>query len=460
MMMVPQGSPDSSWVAAEKNIRNMEQQLKAGADFSTLAREKSEDRGSARNGGELPIFGTGRMVPEFEEAAFKLQYPGDISAPVRTFYGWHIIRLIEKKGIPEFDQVKQDIKSKIARDERAEYGSTSFVNNLKKEYGFSENRLLLNALYQEQPKAVTAPVNKTAGLSKPKTGKTIGKTDAGISSVQVSEPVSVKKLSETIPPQQASETLFQIAGQSYKLEQFSKYLKNLPQPDSSVAIDYFVNNAYTSFVKNQILAFEDSQLEKKYPDFKSLVQEYHDGILLFNLSDSLVWSKASNDSTGLEKFFRANQSNYMWPQRLDATVIACNTPETALHATKIAKKLKTAENLEKELVRAICDTTASEPCCKTEHNKFVKGDHPVIDSVAWKKGISTVISREGKYYVVVAHNLLKPEPKTLSEAKGLAISDYQNALDKEWVSELRKKYAVTVNNEILNQLKVKYESQK
>lgn len=462
MLMVPQGSPDSSWVAAEKRIKEIEQQLKSGADFSTLAREKSEDRGSARNGGELPVFGTGRMVPEFEGAAFKLQYPGDISAPVRTFYGWHLIKLIEKKSIPEFEQVKQDIKSKIARDERAEYGSISFVNSLKKEYGFTENKPLLKALFQEQPRVVTVPVVKTAGLSKPKPGKTLvkSKADAGSSSSQTIEPVPAKKLSESIAPQQAGEILFQFAGQQYNLEQFGKYLKSLPQPDSTVDIDNFVNNAYHTYVKNQMLAYEDSQLENKYPDFKNLVEEYHDGILLFNLSDSLVWSKASKDSSGLENFFKSNQSNYQWPQRLEATFITCNTKEVADKASKAAKKLKTPELLEKELTKTICDTALKEPCCITKYDKYVRGDHPVVDSIAWKKGISPIISRDGKFHIVVIHNLLKPEPKTLEESKGMAISDYQNALDKEWVSNLRRKYTVTVNNEILNQLKTKYESKK
>lgn len=440
MLMVPQGSPDSIWTTAEKNIKTLEQQLKAGADFASLAREKSEDRGSARNGGELPVFGTGRMVPEFEEAAFKLQYPGDISAPVRTFYGWHLIKLLEKKGIPEFEQIKQELKSKINRDERAEYGSISFVNGLKKGYSFFENKALLGE-FIETPAPVTLKPEKK------------GPKQALMPDKVMLSP----KLKTDINPQKAEEILFKFADQSYQLAKFAGYLKTLPQPDSAIDPVNFVNNAYQWYVRNQMLAYEDKMLETKHADFRNLVQEYHDGILLFNLSDSLVWTKASKDTAGLENFFRANQQNYMWPQRIEATIVIATSPETAQKAAKAARKLLTAEKLEKELTKTICDTTAKEPCISMEYNKFAKGDHFITDTVKWKKGVSQIISKDGKYYFAVAHNLLESSPKTLDESRGLAISDYQDHLEKEWVASLRKKYTVTVNNDIFKQLKTKYE---
>lgn len=412
MVMVPQGSGDSVSIRAEQKIRTIAGLLKSGLPFDSLAKQVSEDRGSARNGGELPVFGPGQMIPEFETAAFSLQYPGEISGPVRTFYGWHIIKLLEKKGIPAFEEVKPELKSRISRDERADYGTNSLVAGLKKEYSFQENTSLLSVLFE-------------TGMGNPDI------------------------------PADSQKELFRLSDQSYKLSEFLGYLENLPASGNLKSSPTYIRNAYLEFVKNRILEYEDNQLENKYPDFKSLVQEYHDGILLFNLSDSIVWSKAMRDTAGLENFFRANRKEYMWPERLDATIINCNSPEIAQKAIMAAKKLKTPEKLEKELAGSVCDTSAN--CLTLSHKLYSKGDDPLIDSLQRRKGISSVVAKNAAYRFVVVHNLQKPSPKSLDETRGQVISDYQNILEKEWINRLREQYPVTVNKDILNQLKIKYD---
>jgi peptidyl-prolyl cis-trans isomerase SurA len=447
MLMVPQGSPDSVWTSTERKIKDIAKQLKEGADFATIAKERSEDRGSARSGGELPTFGAGRMVPEFDEAAFKLQYPGEISEPVRTFYGWHIIKLIEKYGIPEFEKIKQDLKSRIARDERAEAGSNSFISHLKREYKFNENKSLLTNLYQ----ATTQTNNK---LKKQDNKK--GVKNNIPSGVENSSKADKKSLNLNIDKNIANQELLSFADQKYQLSQFVDYLKQLPAPDSSVNPDIFVNSNYDIFVKNNLLLYEDNHLEEKYPEFKSLIQEYHDGILLFNLSDSLVWTKASKDSAGLQRFYNEHISSYTWPLRLEASIISSKSNENIQKALKVAKKLKTPESISRNLTGAICDTI-NKSCIAVNYNKFIKGESQIIDTIVWKKGFSKVMELNGEYQFVVIHNVLQPAAKTLDESRGLVISDYQNYLDSEWISNLRKKYTILVNNEILNQLKNKYD---
>lgn len=418
MLMVPQGSPDSVWLSTEERIKEIAKQIQSGSDFASLAKELSEDRGSARNGGELPVFGAGRMVQEFDQAAFALQNPGDISEPVKTSYGWHLIKLIEKRGIPEFEKIKQELKSRISRDERSEAGSNSFIAKLKQEYNFSENRDLLREFHK----------NSILNL----------------------------KVSET----NADRQLFSFSTQNYTLSDFAGYLKGFPAPDSSKNIEEFVQGNYTAFVRNKLLKFEDSQLEAKYPEFTSLVQEYHDGILLFNLSDSLIWSKASKDSAGLTDFFNKNKQSYMWPERLEATIVSSDSEKTLSNALKISKILKTPENLQTNLVKSVCDTAADKPCVELKYGKFEKGEEPLLDKIAWKKSISKIIKINNKNYFVVVHGFLEPMPKSLDEARGLAISDYQNYLDSQWIETLRKKYPVIVNNETLNELKIRYASSK
>lgn len=447
MLMVPQGSPDSAWISAENKIRGLEKELKAGADFAAIARERSEDRGSARNGGELPAFGTGRMVPEFEAAAFKLQSPGEISAPVRTFYGWHILRLIEKKGIPDFEQIRQELKNRISRDERAEYGSNSFISNLKAEYGFSENVSLLTAFYKktDPPAAISA-----------KPSKSNPKSSSGVKSFET--PVSLKynQIIRNIDPTLLQQELFRFADKNYTLKDFAEYMNSIPPADTSILAEEFVLQTKSAFIKKKMLEYEDSQLELKYPDFRYLVQEYHDGILLFNLSDSLVWSKASKDSAGLMNFFSKNHSNYFWPDRIEATIVTAYSDSIIQKALKTARKLKSADKIASTLVRSLCDSTKAELCLQLHQGKFIKGENPVIDSIEWKKGFTKTMHLQGAFHFAVVHQLLKPSPKTLDESRGLAISDYQNELDRIWIDGLRKKYPIIVNQKILNQLIIKY----
>lgn len=442
MLMVPQGSPDSVWLSAENKIKDIAQQLKAGADFATLAKERSEDRGSARNGGELPTFGAGRMVPEFDEAAFKLQTPGEISTPVRTFYGWHIIKLIEKYGIPEFEKIKQDLKSRISRDERAEAGSNSFIAHLKKEYNFIENKNLLTHLYKTSNTKPLVKSSKTTQIPEKEAENSL--------------PSKKNYLNPNFDKNITSLELFSFAEQKIRLSQFIDYLKQVPEPDSTVNLEKFIHTNYAVFVKNSLMHYEDNHLEQKYPEFKSLVQEYHDGILLFNLSDSLVWSKASKDSAGLQKFYNEHISSYKWPQRLEASVISSESNENIQKALKAAKKLRTSEKIAQNLAKSVCDTS-NLSCVTINYGKFVKGENQIIDSVTWEKGFSNIMELNGNHQFVVVHNLLPPTTKTLDETRGMAIADYQGYLESEWISFLRKQYAIMINNDILNQLKNKYD---
>jgi len=447
MLMVPQGSSDSLWLIAEKKIKGIEQELKAGGDFANIARERSEDRGSAKNGGELPAFGAGRMVPEFDATAFKLNNPGEISEPVRTFYGWHIIKLIEKSGIPEFEKVKQDLKSRISRDERSNIISNSFTAYLKNEYKFEDDLSLLTNLYSYvQPKInATKKQNSKSGTK-------------NLVLAEVQKPKSF--INFNIDNQIAEKSLIRFADQSYELSDFIAYLKNINLPDSSASVEDFIRKTYNSYVENKLLEYTNKNLELSNTDFKNLVQEYHDGILLFNMSDSLVWSKASLDSTGLTEYFTKNQNSYIWPVRLEATVVSSNSPEIAKKALIAAKKLKTQKAIESGITKAVCDTSANEPCIQITYGKFSKGENEIVDSVSWKKGISKIEEHNDKFQFVIIHNVLKSMPKKLEEIKGLAISDYQNYLDSEWVNKLRKQYQVVVNDDILNELKNKYAGKK
>ena len=223
--------------------------------FDTVVKNYSEDKGSARKGGVLPWFGVNRMVPEFIVAISKLKNKGDISEPFSSQYGWHIIKLIDRKETEPFDKIKPDLKQKVSKDVRSNKSKDSFLQKIKSEYGFKENVAALEAVY----KVVTDSVFT-------------GKWDVALAKDLNAE-------------------LFTLAGKSYSQHDFCVYLakhqiKCVPEP-----IQTYVNKFYKMYLDDACMNYEDSQLENKYPAFKSLMKEYRDGILLFDLTDQKVWTK-------------------------------------------------------------------------------------------------------------------------------------------------------------------------
>jgi len=212
----------------------------------------------------------------------------------------------------------------------------------------------------------------------------------------------------------------------------------------------FVNSRYDDFIDESCLQYEDSKLEQKYPEFKALMKEYRDGIMLFELTDKKVWSKAIQDTTGLTAFHENNKSKYMWDERLDASIFTCNNQATAKSARKLVKNYINGKMTEMDIYKKINIDTV--PTLKIEHKKYSRKDNPVIDQIKWEKGVTEDISKDDKVIFVVVHNLVAPEPKLLKEAKGLITADYQNYLEEEWIKQLRSKYPYVVNQGVFDSL--------
>ena len=267
MVAVPQDAPEKKWNEAKDTIYKINDRILKGEDFGTLAKELSDDQNSGRNNGELPLFGTGQMVSEFEVPAFKLKNPGDVSLPVKTSFGWHIIKLIEKKGVKPFEQIKNDLKTKVMQDERASIISHSFVTKLKKEYKYKVFPKNLRCFYTLDSTIYS--------------GKFNFKNECNFS----------------IP-------LLKIKKTEFSTNDFLLFLKiNQPPAIKSNVVNY-IDQSFKKFEDKTFVSYEDMNLEKKYPDFQNLVSEYHDGILLFNIMEQEVWGKASKDTSGLESYYK------------------------------------------------------------------------------------------------------------------------------------------------------------
>ncbi|MFM7079394.1 MAG: peptidylprolyl isomerase [Bacteroidota bacterium] len=408
MVKAGMDATDSAATAAKTKIDEIYTKLKAGDKFEDLVVKFSDDKGSAKNAGLLPPFGTGRMVPEFEKAAFELKADGDYSAPVKTAYGWHIIKRIERKPVPTFEQKKNELKTQIARDSRAEVSKNSMIGRIKKENGFTDFPKIKDAF--------------------------IAKLDSSVVKGEWS-PEKVKN---------AKSVLFTLAGKNYTEQDFAIFISNHQSKKSNSNPTQIGLQLYDQFVDETCLNHEEAMLDTKYPEFKALMQEYRDGILLFELTDQLVWSKAVKDTSGLKEFYNTVKNNHMHPRRCNAVIYTCANEKVAKKARKLIQKGKAMVEITAELNKD------SQLNVSTQTGKFPKGENEIIDGIEWKKGLTENMSKNNSVVFVNVEEVIEPMPKSLEEAKGLITSEYQAHLEKEWIKQLRSKYAFTVDQNVLN----------
>ena len=399
-----EGADDNKLKEAKDNIYKVAELLNDGEVFSDVAERFSEDRSTAVKGGNLPAFGVGKMVPEFESVAFGLKQVGDVSNPFRTQYGWHIITLLERKEIPEFELVKAELKTKIESDSRNELSKEALFTKLHKTYKVVNN-----------PKVFTAFRKKTANA------------------------IALGKFKSSLKD---NSKLVSINGKGITVNSFVNYILSNQKSGNNI------DQLYIDFINEELLAYEESQLEINYPEYKNLLQEYRDGILLFNLTNTKVWTKAVKDTIGLQNFYSENMSNYLWSDRVDATIYSSIDLATAKAVKRAIYKKHRGNLTDSKILTEINDNAPLS--LQINSKNFVKGENKFIDSVDWKIGIAKDIkTKDGSYIIIDIKEVLSSGIKKLNETRGKVISDYQNALEKEWIAELLKKYNVSVNKDVL-----------
>lgn len=407
MFKTGQGADENKINEAQDKVNKAMELLKNGEDFADVAERFSEDRSTAVKGGSLPGFGVGKMVPEFESIAFSLNKIGDISDPFLTDFGWHIVKLIEKTPIAEFSEMEADLKRMIEKDSRGELSQKALYEKLNNSYKVSKKVTEYNTF------------KKAAALK-------VAEGNFVVSSVN-------------------NAPLLTFDGVTFSVNDFAEYiLKN-----QSLGSD--IDQMYIDFVNEQLLAYEDSKLEEKYPEYKALLKEYREGILLFDLTNKKVWEKAVEDTTGLQAFFGANQSSYIWPDRVDATIYTCINYATAVKVKRNIYKKNRGKITDAEILKEI--NTNAPLSLQINTKKFVKGENEYLDNIVWKAGLAKDIVLKDKSYILIdIHQVLPSGVKELNETRGKVISDYQNALEIEWLANLKSKYSVKINTEVLHSL--------
>ena len=213
------------------------------------------------------------------------------------------------------------------------------------------------------------------------------------------------------------------------------------------SVKKYVDDKYELFKTTSLLDYEDERLEGKYPEFKALMKEYRDGILLFELTDDMVWTKAVKDSTGLKQYYTDHADEFMYGERLQGTVYKAKDAATAERVIKMLKKGKSNIEIEQEI------NTESQLDLTIQSDIYEKDEDEVTGMIPAELGISEVHMIDGQAVFMDVKELMAPSQKPFDKIKGLVTAAYQNQLEKEWIEELRARYTVELNKDVLYSVK-------
>ncbi|MGI9542835.1 MAG: peptidylprolyl isomerase [Cyclobacteriaceae bacterium] len=502
MIRAAEGISDMDSLSASKQINEIYQRLQNGGVWDQLCQQFSDDLTTRSKAGALPWLGAGDMnnIPSFEKTAFELDQIGEISLPVQTPYGWHIIRLDDKKDLEPYEEKAEELKQKIARDSRSELNQQALIKRLK-----SENQFVAFA------------DNRALSLDASSDSLFLGSGSYGHTASKLSLPV------------------FKIKDKDYLIEDFYKYIAKNNKPGQFRSSEEAKEKLYQEFERSSLIRYEEDHLAEKYEDYKMLFQEYRDGILLFQLMDEMVWDKAIKDTTGLKNFFAAHHDQYVWEPRAKATVYSASKSQIVeqikaflrdghyeqekfdfaraagdenqafseieykildrtivrlkqnpgvildvnydksqdrynqlkdsliqyLENNKVAKSQVNVASGNHQANTFLLNLRCTTAKCleialnekdplnlKVEEGLYERGSHPVVDQVAWEVGVAEIDLLEQHHLVDIAE-IIPKTPKELKEIRGQVISDYQTQLEEEWVLELRAKYLVNVDENVL-----------
>ena len=385
--------------------------LKKGQPFEELVKKYSDHKETIKKGGDIGWIAYSSNYPnEFKDAAFALKDNGSVSEPVKTRFGWHIIKRLGERSLLPFDSLKSDLKAKVQKDARNVVAKDMFLSKLKTQYTFKEDLKARDEFYKA--------VDSTLFMGK----------------------WSAEKVSSLTKP------MFWIQSKAYTQQDFAKYLEKNQRGGTQKNAPKIINSVYKQFIEETLLATKENRLEQDYPDFKMLMDEYRDGILLFNLTDQKVWSKAIKDTTGAKEFYEKNKNHFMWDERLDASIYTCKDEKNADKVKKLIKENKS----DKDILSALNKDTVIN--VSIESKTFSKGDNAMLDKAGWTPG--TTANEKVKTKIVFANirKIVKPTPKTYLEARGLVTSEYQTWLEKNWIDSLKQKYPVSIDKKVLDSI--------
>lgn len=401
---------------AKNKIDSLYQELGKGQDFGKLASLYTEDPNTKNKAGYLGFFGINKFDRAFEDAAFKLKSDGEFSKPIETQFGYHIIKRHTKKLETDEAKRRRKIQGRISKDERFEAAKKGLVQKIIKEVDLKQNKVAL--------------------------AKFTSTLDEEFYSYKWKVPTDLAQMNLLKIGEDYSKDLTDFANYCKKdTKSRLRYNKEAPLEDS-------VNDLYERYIHERMLAYEESNLANKYPEFKALMREYEEGILLFEATKMEVWDKASQDTVGLQKFYSENKNNYMWGERLEVEDVKINTTDQKV----LSKILKKAKKSDLATLKSTFNKDGNEMISSS--TRVIQKDSKGVDAIPWGKvgGMTEIKSKEAEHTFTKVKSVIPNTNKTLKEARGYIIADYQDLLEKNWIQQLKKDFKVELNDKAFKKL--------
>ena len=404
---------DSENPSQEENARRKISDIyaeiqKENTIWEEIVQAYSEDLATKSGGGMLPWFGVGTMIPEFEIAGFSLTEVGEVSPPIKTPYGYHILRLEGKRELQPYEELEQSIRSKILRNSKTGMIQSQVIAIQKSRYGFQENEV---------------GISTVAG--------TVNATDI----ISFGTAIQEKNLGST--------ELFKANNSSYTVGDLVNFMQS--REVTPKGIGNFFELWLAKFIEVTLAKTEEADLEKNNKAFQMLLKEYRDGILLFSLTNQEVWQKGLNDTVGQQAFFEKNSQNYQWKSRVQAYLAKVNDASKL----EIARKFLQNKGFDTTSFAAFeADYRSNYPdAYATESGTFEYESHPILSKVDLTKPYQELVI-DGISYVLVLGKIYPPGPRKFEEARGMIIRDYQKFLDQSLTQRLKEKYPIQINTAV------------
>lgn len=409
LKLYPRDANDSVKAAINAKMDSIYNVLKAGADFAEVAKAESEDGRTSKRGGELGMLGRDQLLPDLEKAMLSVPV-GEAAMPYRTSYGVHIMKAVSHKPMETYEELEKNLLSAVGSDERAEIVKEQKLKDLKSDYKYK-----VNSKFESSLKAILS--------------------NAGGYDSTVYDGLNDSKL-----------VVFTYSGGNVYGNELTAKLNKKIKKTSVADAEKYVNDKLNQLANAKMLAYEKENLAEKYPEYANLLNEYREGMLLFEISNRNVWDKAGKDKEGLEAYFNKNKSKYTtWtaPKFKGLLLYALN--DSVENEVKKALPKLGGDTIATSLLKTFKKNI------KIERHLTAKGENAVIDELVFGGSKADADNKYEKYFILEGGVINQPEEA--ADVKGLVTTDYQNELEKEWVDKLKANSKVSINKKLLKKIK-------
>ncbi|MBV1922977.1 MAG: peptidylprolyl isomerase [Flavobacteriaceae bacterium] len=403
----------------EDRIKELYAKIQQGESFEELAEQYSDDKATAKVGGKLRPFARGEIrSEEFEEAVYNLKNVGDISVPIESSFGWHIIKLNKNYGLPTFEEEEESIAKKVKNSDRAKVITQKVTQKIIDKYGYKAGEEYISFFND-----------------------------------YVNDDVLTKKWKYQEIPEDQNKLLFTVGTKNITFNDFAKFIEERQASSRPYEIkESLIKDFFNDYKEKEIKQYFKNQLEIENEEYAAVINEYRSGLLIFDVMDKNIWTRAKDDSLGLQSYFDANKENYKWKQRVDAIIISASNEEVAKKAQDLLKRNVSEEEIKKSLnlnekVEVIITSGI-----------FEINQRELPENFETKPGISKIYTNDGSFVVVKVSKILEPSVKLLEEVKGKVMSNYQTYLEVNWMKELRNKNEVVINKKALKKIKKEFKN--